>query len=116
MTCTPALTLKQGDTLSIALQLFDQDTGQAVPLTPIIQVAARLNDRFGHAICDLVYAPYPDQSDVANTGWFLLTTPPGTDTSTWKAGVATWDIKLTQDGIVKRTHSQQIQIISSVTP
>lgn len=106
-------TIKIGNSFALPIQFYDIDTKLGMAITDDMSITAQIVNSSNQVIATPVVTIYPDQE--ADAGFILLEVPVST-TSTWKAGSAQLDIKLTIGENVRHSQNIQFQIVRSITP
>ena len=104
--------IKIGDSFALPIQFYDIDTKLGMQITDDMLITAQIINSQNQVIATPVITVYPDQ--VADAGFILLEVPVSI-TSTWKAGSAQLDIKLSINENVRHSQNIQFQIIRSIT-
>jgi hypothetical protein len=111
--CSTDLPLfKIGDSFNIPMRFFDQTNNVGIPITPDITIDCKIVNSVGTVISSPIISPYTDQ--VADSGFFLLSVP-SSQTSLWKIGIATLDLKITISDEVRHSHNFSFRVIKGIT-
>lgn len=97
------LTIKQGATLQLVVQISNDD-GSAFVLAGVT-ATSQVRDANGHLVANIALATS------STTGQLLVAAP----TDTWPLGLLWWDIKLVQGGIVVKSSTTGITVQPAIT-
>lgn len=100
---------KQGDTFTVAIQMYDEDKGEAIVLDSAMEFECKINlsgNRQGifPEVVKLNQDNYP--------GFILLKC---LDTSDWNVGIATLDIKLKWSEAIRHSDTFKFEVVRSIT-
>lgn len=102
------LTFKIGDTFSVPIR-FEND-GVPIEITSDMTFSADIVNTKCEVVDSAIITPYNDQ--VTFKGYLLIEVY---DTSNWKQGLLTLDIKYENQGVIKHSQDLQFRTIRSIT-